>query len=190
MRLSLIISSLLAAATPVAAQHADTLVTEFRPVVGAVVPVSTQRRLFKDSFLIGVQGAIELRPTLHLGASFSAMVAATSRYPADNSKLHMFQYDVGIERGIERALNEGWHLKPYLGVGGGARRYKFADRTLKDGTCAVAYAAAGTEFQLGRAGIRAEGRVNTFCFKSPIPSGRATTRNDLTFAIAYAQHLH
>jgi hypothetical protein len=189
MRISLVFT-LLAAAAPAAAQRADTLITEFRPIVGAVVPVSTQRHHFKDSFLIGVQGAVELRPTLHVGASFGAMLAATSRYPADNSKLYMFQYDVGIERGIERALNEGWHFKPYLGVGGGARRYKFADRALKDGTCAVGYAAAGTEFQVGRSGIRAEGRINTFCFKSPIPGGSASTRHDLTFTLGYAQHLH
>jgi hypothetical protein len=189
MRPSLIIT-LLAVAAPAAAQRADTLITEFRPVVGAVVPVATQRRLFKDSFLIGAQAAVELRPTLHVAASFGAMVAATSRYPVANSKLYMFQYDVGVERGIQLPLNQGWHLKPYLGVGGGARRYKFADRGLKDGTCAVGYVAAGTEFQLGRSGIRAEGRVNTFCFKSPIPDGSPTTRNDLTFTLAYAQHLH
>ena len=189
MRRSLVII-LLAAATPAAAQRADPLVIEFRPVAGAVVPVSTQRHHFKDSFLIGVQAAVELRPTLHVGASFGAMLAAASRYPAQKSKLYMFQYDVGVERGIVRALHEGWHFKPYLGVGGGARRYKFADRALKDGTCAVAYVAAGTEFQLGRSGIRAEGRVNTFCFKSPLPGGRASTRHDLTFTLAYAQHLH
>ena len=44
---------------------------EIRPFVGASIPTGTQRDFFEDAALMGLQGALEFKPTFHVLGTFS-----------------------------------------------------------------------------------------------------------------------
>src|SRR4051812_19366192 len=82
---------------------------EIRPFAGAYLPTGPQRDLFKDAPLFGVQGAMELKPTLHLLGSFS-WVPGQNRYQVSNHGVNIYAYDIGMEVGMVQAVNDGWEL--------------------------------------------------------------------------------
>lgn len=160
---------------------------EIRPFVGASIPTGTQRDLFNDAPVFGLQGAVELKPTLHLVGTFG-WVPGQNEYVLARDNVNIFQYDVGIELSMVRGLGASWQFRPYLGVGGGARTYAYEADQLGDKTCAAGYGALGSEFQLGRTALRVEARDDVFCFKSPIPGQDSRTRNDLRLTAGMAYH--
>jgi hypothetical protein len=187
-----VVGMLLAGAMAIPAQSQGPS-PEIRPFVGAYVPTGPQRDLFEDASLIGIQGALELKPTLHLLGTFS-WVPGHNKYRGFDEDVSIFAYDVGVELGLVRPLGEGWvgegwQFKPFVGLGGGARTYAFKAAGLADKTCASGYGALGSELQLNRVALRVEARDNVFCYRSPIAGVRSKTRNDLGLAIGFAFHL-
>ena len=160
---------------------------ELRPFIGASVPTGGQRDLFKDAALVGLQGAFELRPTTHVLGTLS-WTPAHNRYVAADENVSIFAYDVGIEKGLVKPFASGWELRPFFGVGAGARTYAFKSRALKDQTCVAGYGALGTELQLRRVAMRLEARDNLYCYKSPIGGIESKTRSDFAFALGLAYH--
>jgi hypothetical protein len=161
---------------------------EIRPFVGAYVPTGTQRELFKDATLFGVQGALELKPTVHMLGTFS-WVPGHDKYPGFDENVSIFAYDVGAEFGLVRPLNEGWEFKPFIGFGAGARTYAYKADGLPNRTCAAGYGALGSEFQLKQVALRLEARDNVYCFKSPISGVQSKTRNDVGLVFGLAYHI-
>lgn len=185
-RTGMLIGALVAGAfaLPVRAQ----LVTpELRPFVGAYIPTGAQRDLFKDATMFGVQGALELRPTLHLLGTFG-WTPAHNKYVGYDENVSIFSYDVGTELGMVQPLGAAWEWRPFLGLGVGARTYSYKAAGLSDRTCASGYGAAGSEFQFAKVALRLEARDNVFCYRSPIAGVSSTTRNDVGLAFGFAYH--
>ena len=184
MRKGLILAVALCASAAVL--PAQTPALELRPFGGASIPTGTQRDYFKDAAMFGLQGAIELKPALHMIGSFS-WVDGKNKYSVSNINVDIFQYDVGAELGLVTSLGMGWEMKPFLGLGAGARTYRFSADQLSNKTCTLAYGSAGSEFQIQKFALRLEARENVFCYRSPIVGQKSKTRNDLglNFGIAY-----
>lgn len=183
-RIAIVAAVLLAGATALTAQSPLTK-PEFRPFAGANIPTGPQRDLFGDAGMIGAQLALEIKPTLHVLGTFG-WVASQSTYAVTDNNVNMFTYDVGLEFGVVEPLGGKWELKPFVGIGGGARTYAYRG-ALPDKTCGSAYAALGTEFQIAPWAFRLEARDNVFCYQSPLTGVQSETRNDvgLTFGLAY-----
>jgi hypothetical protein len=161
--------------------------TELRPFFGMYIPTGDQRDLFDDATMFGLQGALEVKPAFHLLGSF-AWVPGQAKYPGAQQDVQILQYDVGMEFNLIREMGESWLLKPFVGLGGGARTYLYEADALNDRTCTSGYGTIGTEFQLNRTAIRLEGRGNVFCFKSPLPNVDSKTRNDVGISLGVAYH--
>ena len=185
-RTAIVFGALVAGALigPVGAQQ---ITPELRPFVGAYLPTGAQRDLFKDATLLGVQGALELEPTFHLLGTFS-WVPAHNKYAGFDENVSIFVYDVGAEVGMVQPLAAGLELKPFVGLGAGARTYVYRAAALSDRTCAAGYGALGSEFQFDRIAFRLEARGNVFCYRSPISGVGSKTRNDVGLAFGFAYH--
>ena len=160
---------------------------EIRPFVGIYIPTGDQRNLFDDAAMLGVQAALELRPSFHVLGTFG-WAAGQTNYVASQDNVQILQYDVGMELNMVRALGESWLFKPFVGLGGGARTYLYEDDNLENRTCAAGYGALGAELQFARTAIRLEGRDNVFCFRSPVPGIKSKTRNDVGLTLGLAYH--
>jgi hypothetical protein len=184
-RTAILIGAMVAGALAPPAR-AQLFTPELRPFAGAYVPTGAQRDLFKDATMVGVQGALEIIPTVHLLGTFS-WVPVHNKYPGFDENVSIFAYDVGTELGIVQPLGAGWDFKPFVGLGLGARTYSYKAAGLSDRTCAAGYGALGSEFQLERVALRLEARDNVFCYRSPMAGVASRTRNDvgLTFGLAY-----
>jgi len=167
--------------------RAQLFTPELRPFVGAYMPIGAQRDLFKDATMFGVQGALEIVPTLHLLGTFS-WVPVHNKYSGFDENGSIFAYDVGTELGIVQPLGAGWEFKPFFGLGLGARTYAYKAAGLSDRTCAAGYGAVGSEFQLEKVAFRLEARDNVFCYRAPIAGVTSKTRNDLGLAFGLAYH--
>src|SRR6266540_4264727 len=176
----LAVATLLAGATTLSAQ-ARTIRPEIRPFAGAVIPTGDQRNLFLDAPMVGVQTAVELKPSLHVVGTFAWV-------PAQDN-VNIFKYDVGVELGFVQPIGGSWELRPFIGAGVGGRTYAYQASTLSDKTCTAGYGALGTEFQLARTALRLEARDNVYCFRSPVAGVSSQTRNDIGLAFGVAYHL-
>lgn len=185
-KLSLTLAALMATAAVASAQDPGVR-PEIRPFVGMYIPTGDQRDLFDDAAMLGVQAALELRPSFHLLGTVGWAPGQT-KYAVANDNVQIFQYDVGMELNLVRPLGESWLFKPFLGFGGGARTYLYEDDNLKNRTCAAGYGALGAELEFNRAAIRLEGRDNVFCFRSALPDIKSKTRNDVGLSLGLAYH--
>jgi hypothetical protein len=185
-RITIVIGALIggAFAQPAPAQL---FTPELRPFVGAYVPTGSQRDLFKDATMFGVQGALELAPTLHLVGTYG-WVPAHNKYSGFDENVSIFSYDIGAEFGVSQPLGSGWEMKPFLGLGVGARSYVYKSDGLSDRTCGAGYGSLGSEFQLDRVALRLEARDNVFCYRSPIAGVSSRTRNDVGLSFGFAYH--
>ena len=138
MKRLLIAAALLLGTASLAAQT-STLKPEFRPFAGANIPTGPQRDLFTDAGMVGAQIALEIKPTFHVVGNFG-WVASQNSYTVTNDNVNMFIYDVGVEFNTVEPMAGKWELKPFLGLGGGARTYAYQG-ALPDKTCVSAYAA-------------------------------------------------
>ena len=160
---------------------------ELRPFFGMYIPTGDQRDLFDDATMFGLQGAVELKPAFHLLGAF-AWVPGKAKFPGAQQDVQILTYDAGMEFNLIREMGESWLLKPFVGLGGGARTYLYKADALNDKTNAIAYGTLGTEFQVNRTAIRLEARGNIFNFKSPVPNVESKTRKDVGVSLGVAYH--
>jgi hypothetical protein len=181
------IAALIVGASALVAQ-APAITPEVRPFAGVIVPTGAQRDLFADAALVGMQAAVELKPSLHLVGTFG-WTPGQDKYNVSLDNVNIFQYNAGIELGFVEPLAGNWELRPFIGAGVGGRSYTYEASTLKDKTSFAGYGALGTEFQLARTALRLEVRDNVFWFRSPIAGVDTDTRNDIGFSLGVAYHL-
>ena len=60
----------------------DAVQKELRGLVGGSVGLGSQRRLYDDSWAVGVQGALELRPSFHLVGTVGWVLSSDWRIEA------------------------------------------------------------------------------------------------------------
>lgn len=184
-RITIAAAVLFAGATALPAQS-SMMKPEFRPFAGANIPTGPQRDLFGDAGMIGAQLALEIKPTLHVLGTFG-WVAAQTTYAVSDNNVNLFTYDLGLEASFVEPLGGKWEVKPFVGIGGGARTYSYRG-ALTDQTGASVYAALGTEFQIAPWAFRLEARSNVFWYQSPLAGVASETRYDVGLALGLAYH--
>lgn len=191
MRTLITACALFASASVASAQMTPQRWLEIRPTGGAIVPTGTQRDVMKDGAMFGLQLAYQLQPAIHLVGSFG-WTAADHKHIISSQILekgtNLYQYDIGVEFNLIRAINQQWDLKPFLGIGAGARTYQYDEASLGRRTCQAAYGSLGTEFQTGRTALRMEARDYLYCYKDPVQN-RQFTRNDVALSLGVAFHV-
>lgn len=187
MRSIILTAALLASASVATAQMPVKPIVELRPMAGVFIPTGPQADAFKTAVMYGAQAAVEVHPTLHLLGTF-AWSPGHSKFAVLDRAVNVYQYDLGAEFNLLKPLGAGWDLKPFLGLGAGARTYDYAASNLSTWTQAAGYAAAGTEFQYGVTALRIEARDYLYGFKDPV-TDLSRTRNEVALSIGVAFHL-
>ena len=160
---------------------------ELRPFAGVYVPTGAMRRDFGTATTLGAQGALELSRHWHVLGSVG-WTHGHNKLALGSDVTYLWQYDVGVEANLVRALGTHWLLRPFAGVGGGGRTYDYRAAGVSSRTCTAGYGALGTELQRGAMAVRLEGRDYLTCFESPA-TGRKHTRNDFGVTLGLAYHL-
>ena len=179
--------AMLALASTIAAQPRRST-AEIRPFVGVYVPAGAQRDIFRTAPVLGVQGALELRPNLHLVGELS-WVPAMMKIESSNDNAYVFSQDVGVEMMLARQLSNGWLLKPFVGAGAGIRNFLYRADEFKSQGGPAAYGAFGSELEIGSVAVRVETRGHVFRYRPPMSGGENVARRDLTVQLGVAYHL-
>jgi hypothetical protein len=159
---------------------------EVRPWAGARIPTGPQRELFGAEPVYGVQAAIELTPTLHLLGSFGWSPGQSKLDVADRG-VDVFQYDAGAEYNLMVPLTRTWDLKPFVGLGAGARTYRYDAEGLDSNSPLAAYGSLGTELQRGYAALRIESRGYLHGYTNPL-TDEWDSRNEVDVSVGFAYH--
>lgn len=152
---------------------------EFVVNSGTVVPTGDQR----DAIARGKLTAAQLSYVVHPALAITATVGwARSRDIAtvDDPKLDLFTYDVGAEvRAPHHAIGRGFTVRPFAGLGAGARSYNYRSLDVDATHNLAAYGSAGGELGFRRVQVRVEARDYVTGFKPLAGNGPAATRNDV-----------
>jgi hypothetical protein len=160
---------------------------EVRPWVGAKIPTGIQKQVFGAAPVYGIQGAIEMTPSMHMLGTLG-WSPARSKLDVVDRGADMFEYDVGVEYNLQFPLSGRWEMKPFAGGGVGARTYRYDAEGLESSTPLTAYAAVGTEVQRGLAAFRIEARGYLHGFADPL-SEEWDARNELGISLGFAYHV-
>jgi hypothetical protein len=183
----IILALALSAGASAAAAQSPPVRLELRPTVGALIQTGAQRDVFKTSTTYGLQAAWEVKPAFHLVGSF-AWSPAHHKLPANDDAVNVFLYDVGAEFDLVQPMGVNWELKPFLGVGAGARTYSYHAANFELHTGPAVYGAVGTEIQYRAVALRLEAR--DFVQRFEYPDRTSTkTRNDIGFSAGLAFHV-
>ncbi len=156
-------------------------------LVGALLPTGAQRHEYRPAMVLGVQGHYLLAPHFRLALT-GAWANSHHKFPAVNDRVDIWQYDAGLEFvGCGQCI-EDWYLRPFLGLGAGARTYSYHATAYDSHTCLAGYGVAGAELQGPGLSVRLEGRDDLSCTRSPL-TGDTHTRNDVRIAIGVALRL-
>lgn len=187
-RFTVLLAALALSAGSAAAQDTRAPVRpEFRPFAGVLIPTGALREDFKTAETFGAQLALEMSPRFHLVGSLG-WTHGHHKFTATNDRTDVYQYDLGFEVNPFGPIGSSWELRPFAGLGGGARTNDYkADYATT--TCLAGYGALGTELQRGMVAFRIEGRNYLSCQESPV-TGLKKTRNDVRLNFGLALHLH
>lgn len=185
----LVIATLATFATLADAQLPSERRPELRPFAGAFLPTGAQHDDFRNAATLGIQGAMELSSWMHLVATVGWTPSSNRFRVLDDDRTDIWQYDVGAEFNVLQPLPSRWLLRPFAGLGAGARTYDYRAARVGSRTCAAGYGSAGTELQRDYWAFRLEGRDYLSCMESPI-TGVKRTRNDVGVVFGVAYHLH
>ena len=187
-RFTLLATAVTVLAGAAGAQETRTVILpEVRPFAGVLIPTGAMRDDFKTAETFGAQLALEMSPRFHVVGSL-AWTHGHHKFAALNDRTNVWQYDAGIEVNPFQPTGTVWQLRPFVGIGGGARTNAY--RTVYETTtCLAGYGTIGTELQRGIVAFRVEGRDYLSCQKSPV-TGIKKTRNDILLNFGLALHLH
>jgi len=85
--------------------------------------------------MFGAQGALELTSNFHVLGSFGWTNSHSKFGALVSNQAHMLQYDAGVEVNGVREFGQKYLLRPFAGVGGGARSYQYKDAGIGTKTC-------------------------------------------------------
>lgn len=145
---------------------------------GTVVPTGAQDQDVKRGNLTAVQLSYGLRPNLVLTSTLGwARTRPVGR--GNDARLDLFTYDAGAEYRLARRPTDGrFSVKPFTGMGIGARTYNYRKVDLATTHHLAAYASAGGEIGNSRLRVRLE--VRDYLIRLNQPTSSATsTRNDV-----------
>ena len=185
--LALVLVILLGRAVLVPAQPSARVV-EVRGLVGGYFPIGSQQRSgFREGAVLGLDGALELSPNVHIVGSMG-WAPIQHELPVADDRLDIFLYDVGAELSLRHPLPDHWWLRPFVGGGAGIRTYRYHDRSLIDRMAMAGNLVGGAELQVRRTAFRFETRGSLVRVRPPTESARARVRSDLRVAIGVSHH--
>jgi hypothetical protein len=178
---------LLLITAPLSAQFLPAPRVEVRPWVGARIPTGPQKDLFQVAPVYGVQGAIEMTRAMHILGSLG-WSPGSSKMDVGNHGVDVFEYDFGVEYNLLLPVGRRWELKPFSGVGVGARTYRYDAEELESSTPLTAYGSIGAELQRGVAALRIETRGYLHGFLDPLTE-EWDALNDMGISLGFAYHV-
>jgi hypothetical protein len=182
------VAGLLVAMSAGGAQSSKPVRLEVRPFVGRYVPAGTQGQDFKQASTFGLQGALELSSYIHVLASLGQTNSHSKIGALIVDQTRMLQYDLGMEVNGMRELGPRYLLRPFVGVGAGARSYSYKEPGITTSTSAAGYGAVGSELQRGSVAVRLEARSYVSRFNTPLTT-EEHFRNDMSFMFGLAYHI-
>ncbi len=177
--LTFAVAAVVATAGLAAAQTSTATTPGFELLVpsGTVVPTGAQGDDMSRGNLTAVQLSFGLRPDLVL-TSTVGWTRTTPRRLGPEARLHVFTYDAGVEyRAPRRASDRRVNLKPFTGVGLGARTHHYRDANIATSSTLAAYASAGGELGIAKVRLRLEVR-DYLTWGRPLGTGPRAARND------------
>jgi hypothetical protein len=186
-RLTLLPLAALLIASAAAAQTRKAAM-EIRPFAGVYVPTGAQHDIFRIAPMVGVQGALELRPNIHLVGELS-WVPANMKVATTNDNAHILSQDLGVEMLLVRELPNGWLVKPFAGLGGGIRNFLYRANEFTSRGGPAGYGTLGSELEIGSIALRLEARGHIFRYRPPMTGSDNVTRRDLSVQLGMAYHL-
>lgn len=131
---------------------------EFLVPTGGMIPTGAQRSALDRGALTTAQLLRVVQPALALTATLGWARSHDLASAGDNA-LDIIGFDLGTElRGTRWALGRGISLRPFAGIGAGARHYDHRHLALDASNKTTAYVSAGGEFGVRRVRVRLEAR--------------------------------
>jgi Outer membrane protein beta-barrel domain len=152
---------------------------QMRPYAGAFVPVGDQRDVLDDAVLVGMAVSYDVHPNLAVVGSFGWAASRGTAGATKAEDLDVLQYDVGVASQLPIETVSGVTLKPFVGVGVGARTYDYRDLDVDSETDVVGYVSLGASLEYREVSL---GFALRDCFSEYDGIGTeetAATRNDL-----------
>jgi len=165
------------AAPPAFAHTPERTRIEISTTVGALIPRDDQRDLFRSQFLFGLNMSYDLNDyfavVASLGVTAEKMLGQRIEKPRSTRLDRLYQYDLGVR--AQKPFDLGTHLvmRPFVGVGLGARSYTFKNAGPADETFLAGYGTAGVSFEYRRIALALGARAYLSAFSS------SDSRNDI-----------
>jgi hypothetical protein len=140
---------------------------------GGWFAAGAQRHELADAPLLGVQAVLDLCPWAGLVGTFTWVPTSATRL--GDARVDLLQYDLGLRAQHDYPLADGLALRPFAGVGFGARTVAFHDPTLDGGTGFAWYSAAGLE-------LRGRSLVGSLSARHQLSSPNTSALGDATRA--------
>jgi hypothetical protein len=166
------------AATPALAQQQAPRKLQVAPFVGAYVATGDQRDLLDDGLFGGLTASYDVHPYAAVIGSFG-WAPTQAKGLARDEDLDIFQYDVGVQGQFPFDTGNGVTLKPFAGIGVGARTYSFRDLDVDTETDFAGIVALGGSVEYRAFAVSVTARDYLTSFDGIGPEGDASTRNDL-----------
>jgi len=146
---------------------------------GTLVPTGAQRDVIKRGSVSAAQLTYALTPAFAI-TSTAGWARSKDVSIADDPKLDVFTYDVGVEfRAPRWTMGKSVTFAPFAGAGAGGRSYNYRKLDVDATHNAAAYGSIGGEIGVGRARVRLEARDYAAGFKPLLAGGPARTSNDV-----------
>ena len=182
-------AGLLIAMSAAQAQESKPVRLEVRPFAGRYLPTGTQGGEFKQAPTFGVQGALELSSNIHVLASVGWTDGETKNETLALRGTQMLQSDLGIEANGVREIGTQYLLRPFAGIGAGARSYRYKEPGVANSTTPAGYLTLGSELQRSAVALRLELRGYVSRFNVPL-NDETQFRNDMAFMFGLAYHIN
>ena len=182
------VAGLLIAMSAGRAQDSKPIRLEVRPFAGRYLPAGTQGQEFKQASTFGLQGALELSSYIHVLASVGWTDSQSKNETLVLRGTKMLQSDLGLEANAVREIGTRYLLRPFVGVGAGARRYSYKEPGIATSTSGAGYGALGSELQRGSVALRLEARGYVSRFNMPLVAEKQF-RNDMSVMLGLAYHI-
>lgn len=145
---------------------------------GTVVPTGSQEKEVDRGRMTAVQLSYGLRPDLVV-TSTVGWTRTTPRQLGPDASLHLFTYDAGLEYRLPRRASDGRvNVKPFTGMGIGARTHNYRHTDVATRNDLSAYASVGAELGISRVRLRLEVR-DYLTWGRPFGAARSTGLNDV-----------
>lgn len=151
---------------------------EVAAYAGAFLGTGDQRDLLDDAVLTGLIASYDIHPNVALVGSFAWAPSQAKGLALDND-VDLYQYDVGVQGQLAYELSSEVTLKPFAGLGVGARTYSLRNRDVDAETDFAGYAALGASAEYRGFALRLTARDYLTSFDGLAGGGLSEARNNL-----------